>query len=331
MLQAAWRRDSARLADLRPFAEDAGFRDAVRGAKSAAKRRLAEHIRREIGIAVDPASMFDVQAKRIHEYKRQLLNILQVVARFQALRSNSAPDFAPRTVIFAGKAASSYTMAKLIIKLVHDVAKHVNADPRISSNLKVIFLPNYGVSAAELLLPAADLSEQISTAGLEASGTGNMKLALNGALTIGTHDGANLEIRDAIGEDNIFMFGRDAAELERLRAEGYYPLEVCGRDERLRGAVDAVARGAFSGGDRHRFRPIVGSLLHRDPYFVLADFADYVETQARADAMWRDHDAWVRRAVVNVAGMSGFSSDRAVRDYATRIWRIDPTQPASRR
>ncbi len=325
----AWRRDPARLADLRPFAEDAGFRDAVGAAKSAAKRRLAEHIRREIGITVDPASMFDVQAKRIHEYKRQLLNILQVVARFQALRSNSGADLAPRTVIFAGKAASSYTMAKLIIKLVHDVAKHVNADSRTSSNLKVVFLPNYGVSAAELLLPAADLSEQISTAGLEASGTGNMKLALNGALTIGTQDGANLEIRDAIGEDNIFMFGRDAAALERLRAEGYYPLELCGSDERLREAVDAVARGAFSDGDRHRFRPVVGSILHRDAYFVVADFADYVEAQARADALWRNRDAWMRRAVVNVAGMGGFSSDRTVRDYAAQIWRIDPLQPAS--
>jgi glycogen phosphorylase len=329
---AGWRRDLDRLQALRPLADDAGFRDAFRAAKLDRKRRLAEFIHRETGIAFDPASLIDVQVKRIHEYKRQLLNILRVVAHYNRLVADPAyaARAVPRTVLFAGKAAPGYRMAKLIIKLINDVGRWINNDPRVSDKLKVVFVPNYGVSAAELIIPGADLSEQISTAGTEASGTGNMKLALNAALTIGTEDGANIEIGDEVGRDNIFIFGLDADGVAALRREGYDPRRFHDGDARLREVLDQIGSGFFSPEEPDRFRPIVDTLLHHgDRYMVLADFASYLAAQGDVDALWRDRpEAWTRKAILNVAGMGMFSSDRTVRGYAEEIWRVHPTPGA---
>ena len=241
--------------------------------------------------------MIDVQAKRIHEYKRQLLNILGVIARWNAMKSDPDSYWPSRVVVIAGKAASSYWLAKLIIKLAHDVGQRINSDPETADRLKLIFLPNYNVSLAEKIMPAADLSQQISLAGTEASGTGNMKLALNGALTICTRDGANIEIAEAIGWDGLFPFGLEVEEVARLKREGYVPINAVNEDDRLRTALEQIARGDFSPGDPHRFEPIVDSLLNRgDRFMVLADFADYWRAQRAVDALWRDEEAWTRRA-----------------------------------
>jgi starch phosphorylase len=289
--------------------------------KQANKVRLAEHIRASTGLVVDPTSLFDVQVKRIHEYKRQLLNVLQVVARYQAMLADPGAAWTPRTVIFAGKAASSYTAAKNIIRLIHDVGSVVNHDPRIGGKLKLVFVPNYGVSVAEVIMPAADLSEQISTAGTEASGTGNMKLALNGALTIGTDDGANIEIRQQVGDDNIFIFGLSTQEVADSRAAGYQPLRIYEQNPRIKAVLDAIAGGHFSEDEPGRYRELVDSLLWRgDPYMLLADFDSYVAAQARVDALYADPKAWARKAIANVAGMGFFSSDRTIREYARDVW-----------
>jgi glycogen phosphorylase len=320
-----WRADLERLSLLRPLAADAAFREDFRAAKAANKRRLIDLIRRETGALVDPDSLFDVQIKRIHEYKRQLLNVLHVVTRYNRIIADTATDSLPRTVIFAGKAASAYRMAKLIIKLIHDVARRVNDDPRVRDRLKVIFLPNYRVSLAEVVIPAADLSQQISTAGTEASGTGNMKLALNGALTLGTEDGANIEIRDQVGPENIFLFGHSAEELKQLRANGYDPNQTCRSDPELTLALDQIGSGFFSPEEPDRFHPIVDALLGQgDRYFLVADYASYMAGHARVDALYRNGHEWVRKAVLNVAGMGTFSSDRAVAEYAEEIWRLRP-------
>ena len=322
---ADWRRDLDRLAALRPLADDAEFRAAVRGAKEVNKRRLAAFVAQETGTVIDPATMFDMQIKRIHEYKRQLLNLLHVVTRYNRIAADPSAGWVPRTVLFAGKAASAYRMAKLVIKLINDVARAVNADARTNHLFKVAFVPNYCVSVAERMIPAADLSEQISTAGFEASGTGNMKLALNGALTIGTEDGANIEIRDEIGADNMFIFGLSAGEVRDRRAAGYEPTEYYESDEELRRALDQIGSGFFSPEEPDRYRPIVDSLLrHGDHFMLLADYRSYVECQARVDALWRLPEEWTRRAILNVAGMGPFSSDRAIRGYADEIWRIEP-------
>jgi glycogen phosphorylase len=286
---ADWRLDLAQLSRLAPHAANPDFRNTFLAIKHANKSRLADHIRASTGIAVDPASLFDVQVKRIHEYKRQLLNLLQVVARYQAMLADPESDWVPRTVIFAGKAASSYAMAKEIIRLVHDVGAVVNHDQRLRGRLKVVFVPNYGVSVAEVIMPGADLSEQISTAGTEASGTGNMKLALNGALTIGTDDGANIEIRQQVGDDNVFIFGLSAAEVDAQRAAGYQPLRLYEHNPRLKAVLDAIAGGAFSVGEPGRHRGLVDSLLWGgDRYMLLADFDSYLTAQSRVDALWRD-------------------------------------------
>jgi len=320
-----WRTDLELLSLVRPLAADAAFREDFRAAKAANKRRLTDLIRRETGALVDPDSLFDVQIKRIHEYKRQLLNILQVIARYNRIIADTATDWPPRTVIFAGKAASAYRMAKLIIKLIHDVARRVNDDARVGERLKVIFLPNYRVSLAEIVIPAADLSQQISTAGTEASGTGNMKLALNGALTLGTEDGANIEIRDQVGPENIFLFGHSAEELKHLRANGYDPNQTCRSDPELSLALDQIGSGFFSPEEPERFHPIMDALLrHGDQYFLIADYASYVAGHARVDALYQNEQEWVRKAVLNVAGMGTFSSDRAVAEYAEEIWRLRP-------
>jgi glycogen phosphorylase len=320
---SSWRLDLDQLKRLLPHAEREDFRNAFMAVKHGNKARLAEHIRRTTGIVVDPASLFDVQVKRIHEYKRQLLNVLQVVARYQAMLADPGAHWTPRTVIFAGKAASSYVAAKNIIRLIHDVGQVINHDPRIGGRLKVVFVPNYGVSVAEVIMPAADLSEQISTAGTEASGTGNMKLALNGALTIGTDDGANIEIRQNVGDDNIFIFGLSTAEVMQAQAAGYQPLRFYESNARIKAVLDAIGSGVFSEEEPGRYRELVDSLLWGgDRYLLLADFDSYVAAQARVDALFEDRAAWAKKAIANVAGMGFFSSDRAIREYAREVWSL---------
>ena len=282
-----------------------------------------------MNIVVDTDAMFDVQVKRIHEYKRQLMNVLHVVSRYQrivAAHDAGQPiDLVPRVVVFAGKAASAYHAAKLVIRLINDVAAVINADPRVGKLLKVVFLPNYSVSLAEIIMPAADLSEQISTAGTEASGTGNMKFALNGALTIGTLDGANVEMKENVGDDNIFIFGNTTPEVADIRARGYQPRHYYDANPELHGVLDAIRDGVFSPGEPARYQPIFDTLVNwGDQYLLLADFASYVETQARVDALYRDPDAWTRKAILNVAGMGAFSSDRTIAEYAHQIWNTRP-------
>ena len=318
-----WRLDLDQLQRLAPHAEREDFRSAFLAVKHANKARLAEHIRTSTGLVVDPASLFDVQVKRIHEYKRQLLNVLQVVARYQAMLADPNGNWVPRTVIFAGKAASSYTAAKNVIRLIHDVGQVINNDPRISGKLKLVFVPNYGVSVAEIIMPGADLSEQISTAGTEASGTGNMKLALNGALTIGTDDGANVEIRQHVGDDNIFIFGLSTAEVAAQRAAGYQPLRIYESNARIKAVLDAIGSGQFSQDEPGRYRALVDSLLWGgDHYLLLADFDSYLAAQARVDALFHSRHAWARKAIANVAGMGFFSADRTIREYARAVWGI---------
>jgi starch phosphorylase len=317
-----WRIDLDRLAQLARAAGDSGLRREVPAAKQTNKNRLADLIRREIGVNVDPASLFDVQIKRIHEYKRQLLNVLHVVARYQAIVAQPDANWVPRTVIFAGKAASAYVAAKNIIRLIHDVARTVNSDPRVRGLLKVVFLPNYGVSLAERIIPAADLSEQISTAGTEASGTGNMKFAMNGALTIGTWDGANIEMAQAVGREHFFIFGLTAAQVNEARALGYDPRLHYEENARLKAVLDAIGAGVFSPGEPDRYRGLVDSLLNRDAYLLLADFASYVAAQGRVDDLFRTPDAWADTAIRNIAGMGAFSADRTVREYARKIWNV---------
>lgn len=331
-LGRGWRRQLDRLDGLRDALDEPDFRAAFRAVKRDNKLRLARWVQRHLGIALNPDALFDVQVKRIHEYKRQLLNVLHVVTRYQAILAAPDAGWVPRVVVFAGKAASAYQMAKLVIRLINDVARTVNADARVGDRLKVVFVPNYSVSLAELIIPAADLSEQISTAGTEASGTGNMKFALNGALTIGTLDGANVEMRQTVGPDNIFIFGKTTEEVADIRASGYEPRLFYEGDARLRAALDAIRDGAFSPGEPGRYRQIHDVLVNwGDHYLLLADYASYVETQAQVDALYRDADAWTRKALLNVAGMGPFSSDRTIAQYAQEIWRARPVElPAPR-
>ncbi|HYN58044.1 MAG TPA: glycogen/starch/alpha-glucan phosphorylase [Rubrivivax sp.] len=325
-----WRLELTQLERLLPLAEDADFRAEFMAVKLSNKRRLAEHIAAATGTRVDPASLFDVQVKRIHEYKRQLLNLLHVVTHYQNMLADPTRDWVPRTVIFAGKAASSYHMAKQIIRLIHDVGHVVNQDARLGGRLKVVFVPNYGVSVAEVIMPGADLSEQISTAGTEASGTGNMKLALNGALTIGTDDGANIEIRQCVGDEHIFIFGHDAQQVAALRQGGYQPLRIHDQHPRLRAVLQAIGGGGFSPDEPSRYRGLVDALLWGgDHYQLLADYDSYLSAQARVAALYRDPHAWARSAITNVGGMGMFSSDRTIREYARQIWHVD-AQPGSR-
>jgi starch phosphorylase len=319
----AWPHRLADLAGLEAHVDDAAFRWKFRAAKRANKERLARLIERETGIVVDPASLFDVQVKRFHEYKRQLLNLLHVVHLYRAIKSGARKDVHPRTVIFAGKAAPGYERAKQIIRLVNGVADVVNRDPDVKGLLKVVFLPNYSVSLAETIIPAADLSEQISTAGMEASGTGNMKFAMNGALTIGTLDGANVEIRDAVGPENLFVFGLTVEQVAAIKGEGYDPRAYVAADEDLRGVLAAIGSAQpFAGGEASRYLPIVSSLLERDEFLLLADFASYRDTHLAAEALYRDEEAWTRKAILNVARMGSFSSDVTIADYASDIWQI---------
>jgi starch phosphorylase len=304
------------------------FQDSWHAAKEMNKMVLAQEIKETLQIEVDSGSMFDVQVKRIHEYKRQLLNALGVVARYFRIKSNPGRDCVSRTVMIGGKAAPGYYMAKLIIKLVNDVGKLINNDPDTSGLLKLIFLPNYGVSLAERIFPASDLSEQISTAGMEASGTGNMKFALNGALTIGTLDGANIEIREAVGEENIFIFGLNDREVMEKKRGGYNPWDYYNQNYELRQTLDAIHEGFFSPHEPARFRPILDSLLRGgDPYMILADFTSYMECQDRVDDCYRNTNEWTRKSIINVAKMGYFSSDRTIREYAEDIWKVSPVGP----
>ncbi len=322
-LGEGWRLDLEQLKGLRARANDKAFQERFAAVKRANKMRLARLIVATTGITINPDSLFDVQVKRIHEYKRQLLNVLHVVTRYLAILAQPDADWVPRTVIFAGKAASSYHTAKTIIRLIHDVAAVVNADPVVKDRLKVVFIPNYGVSVAEIIMPGADLSEQISTAGTEASGTGNMKLALNGALTIGTDDGANIEIRQNVGDDNIFIFGLGAGEVQALRQRGYHPMGYYESIPALRSALDAIAGDRFSPNEPGRYSPLVDNLLWRgDHYMLLADYGSYIAAQSRVDALYQEPAQWWARSIANVAGMGPFSSDRTIRQYASQIWRV---------
>jgi starch phosphorylase len=315
------------LQDLVPLAESASFRERFATVKRKNKERLAKVILETVGVKVDPSALFDVQIKRIHEYKRQLLNILETIALYEFMRAHPERDWTPRVKIFAGKAAASYTTAKYIIKLINDAARVINSDPATRGLLKIVFLPNYNVSLAEQIVPAADLSEQISTAGMEASGTGNMKLSLNGALTIGTLDGANIEIKDRVGADNIFIFGLTAAEVEKRRREGHDPAAVIAASQVLSEVLDAVASGVFSPDDRDRYKAIVDSLRHHDWFLVAADFDAYFEAQRSVAALWRNRDDWTRKAILNTANLGWFSSDRTIRGYADEIWGVPTNRP----
>jgi glycogen phosphorylase len=322
-----WLTRPEELLALTPHAEDSAFRAAFRAVKRENKTRLAEAIERERGIAVELDSIFDVQIKRIHEYKRQLLKLLHVVALYDRIRRDTTFAPLPRTVILAGKAASGYAMAKLIVKLIHDVAEVVNKDPDVSQFVKVVFIPDYSVSKAQKIIPAADLSEQISTAGHEASGTGNMKLGLNGALTIGTLDGANIEIREAVGEENFFAFGATIEEVARVRAGNNGPSRHYQDDAELMRALDLIVSGHFSPSQPDRFTQIFESLIMQgDPYLVLADFESYLQCQERVEGLYSTPEEWTRQAILNVARLCGFSSDRAVRGYAELVWNTDTDQ-----
>ncbi len=321
----SWITDLDRLAELAPLAEDAAFRARFRAAKQANKARLATLIAQHTGLQIQDDVLFDVQIKRIHEYKRQLLNLLHVITLYNRIRLAPDDGYVPRVCLFAGKAAPSYALAKLVIRLINDVADVVNNDPAVGDRLRVLFVQNYDVSTAADIIPAADLSEQISLAGTEASGTGNMKLALNGALTIGTLDGANIEIRERVGAENFFAFGLDTAGAARMREANYRPASIYHEDERLQQALDMVCTGYFSPEEPTRYRGLVDRLLDGgDRFLVLADFAAYLETQARVDALWQDPEAWSAAAIRNVAAMGHFSSDRTVREYARQVWGVTP-------
>jgi starch phosphorylase len=321
-----WHVELEQLSRLEPYADDAEFRRRWQQVKARNRARLAALVQREAGVRLDPAMMMDVHVKRMHEYKRQLLNALRVIDAYLELRDGGPADVVPRAVLFGGKAAPTYDTAKLIIRLITATAGVVNADPKVSPLLKVAFIPDYRVSIAEEIFPGSDLSEQISTAGFEASGTGNMKFALNGALTIGTLDGANVEIAERVGAENIFIFGLTADEVEARRAAGYNPREEYEKSPRLRRALDFVASGVLAPEQPGLFRPLIEGLLHHDPFFVLADFDAYVEAQAEVDRAFRDPEEWTRKAILNVARCGFFSSDRSVREYAERIWRV-PVPP----
>jgi glycogen phosphorylase len=317
--------DAENITALESFAKVSSFQEQFAAVKYANKARLAKVVRQTLDITIDPAAMFDVQIKRMHEYKRQLLNILETIALYDAIRAHPNKNWTPRVKIFAGKAAANYTVAKFIIKLINDVARVVNTDPMVRDLLKVVFLPNYNVSLAEIIIPAADLSEQISTAGMEASGTGNMKLALNGALTIGTLDGANVEMRDHVGPENIFIFGLTAAEVEDRRARGLHPRANIEADETLKAVLDAVRSGTFSPTDRQRYRGVVDNLTNSDWFLVTDDFTSYGKAQRAIDALWGLPTAWREKAILNVARMGWFSSDRTIREYSSEIWGLSNT------
>jgi starch phosphorylase len=319
-----WVRNLDELRRLEMFVDDARFRERWRGVKQGNKLALAGFIQRQTGAVVDPQTLFDIHVKRIHEYKRQHLKVLHIITLYNRLKQNPELDIVPRTFIFGGKAAPGYYMAKLIIKLINSVAEVIDSDQDVQGRLKVVFVPDYNVKNSRLIYPAADLSEQLSLAGKEASGTGNMKFSMNGALTISTMDGANIEIREEVGAENFFLFGLTAAEVTQKKAVGYRALTYYQGNEQLRAAIDLIASGHFSRGDRELFRPLVDSLLYNDEYLLFADYQSYIDAQDEVEHTWCDTDLWSRMSILNVARMGRFSSDRAVLEYCKDIWHISP-------
>ena len=318
-----WVRDLDQLAKLKKYASDTAFLDELAKSKRTNKLRMAQYLETNCGVRVNPDSLFDVQVKRLHEYKRQLLNALHAVSLYLAIKDDPNADIVPRTILFGAKSAPGYYMAKLIIKFINSIGEVINSDPAVKDKLKVIFVPNYRVSLAEKIIPAADLSEQISLAGTEASGTSNMKFALNGALTIGTMDGANVEIHDAVGADNIFIFGMNVDEVKARRAAGYNPMDFIGRNETLRRILKLIEGNFFSPGEQDIFRPLLDA-MHSDTYMTAADFDSYCEVQRQVSDLYRQPAEWNRRCVMNIAGMGRFSSDRSIREYAENIWHLQP-------
>jgi starch phosphorylase len=314
------------LQQLEALAPDPEFQAAWRQVKQANKQRLADRILTQTGVTVNPESLFDIQVKRIHEYKRQHLNVLHIVTLYQQLKQNPELAIAPRTFIFGGKAAPGYTMAKLMIKLITAVGDVINQDPALHDRLKVVFLPDYNVTNSQPVYPAADLSEQISTAGKEASGTGNMKFSLNGALTIGTLDGANVEIRDSVGAENFFLFGLTVADVKALQDNDYRPWDYYQGNAQLKAVIDMIGSGFFSHGDRELFKPLIDNLLYHDPFFLLADYQAYIACQQQVDIAYQDHPTWTQKSILNTARMGKFSSDRSIRDYCRDIWRVEPVE-----
>lgn len=322
-----WRTDLSQLDELKQHIDYPMVNQAVRQAKFENKQRLASYIAQQLNVVVNPKALFDVQIKRIHEYKRQLMNVLHVITRYNRIKADPQAEWVPRVNIFASKAASAYYMAKHIIHLINDVAAVINNDPQIGDKLKVVFIPNYSVSLAQVIIPAADLSEQISLAGTEASGTSNMKFALNGALTIGTLDGANVEMQEHVGEENIFIFGNTAEEVEELRRSGYKPREYYEQDEELHQALTQIGTGVFSPAEPGRYRDLLDSLINfGDHYQVLADYRSYVDCQDRVDELYQNPEEWAYKAMLNIANMGYFSSDRTIQEYAKYIWHIDPVR-----
>jgi starch phosphorylase len=324
-----WLSDLHELRRLEPLANRDEFQHRWREVKLAAKRDLAAYLKLRTGVDVDPESLFDIQVKRIHEYKRQHLKVLYILALYLRLKRDPNAYVPSRTFIFSGKAAPGYFMAKLIIKLINSVADVVNNDPAVRGRLRVVFLPDFSVKSAQRIYPAGDLSEQISMAGKEASGTGNMKFALNGALTIGTLDGANVEIREEVGTENFFLFGLTVEEVWELKRRGYRPQEVYEKNDSLREVLDFIGSGALAGGDSSLFRPFLDRLLGEDPFLVLADYQAYVDCQGQVSSLWGDQRAWTRTAILNVARMGKFSSDRSIREYCEGVWRVEPVKVPS--
>ncbi|BAZ68840.1 MAG: glycogen/starch/alpha-glucan phosphorylase [Pelatocladus maniniholoensis HA4357-MV3] len=319
-----WIKHLEDLKQLESFVEDSNFRQQWQEIKLETKRNLANYIQKKTGIVVNPESLFDIQVKRIHEYKRQHLNVLHIISLYNRIKHNRDLEIIPRTFIFGGKAAPGYYMAKLIIKLINSVAEIVNADPYVRDRIKVVFLPDYNVTLGQKVYPAADLSEQISTAGLEASGTGNMKFSMNGALTIGTLDGANVEIRQEVGEENFFLFGLRTQEVQALKSQGYNPWNYYNSNPQLKEVIDLIASGIFSHGDLNLFRPLLDSLLHHDPFLLLADYQSYIDCQQQVSQAYGDKDNWTRMSILNVARMGKFSSDRSIQEYCEEIWQAQP-------
>jgi len=324
VLGVGWERDLSRLRDLERYADDSAFQERWRKMKAGNKERLAEYIRRHAAAEVDPGSLFDIQAKRIHEYKRQHLNVLHIITLYNRIKQNPQAEIVPRSFIFGGKAAPGYHMAKLIIKLINSVAEVLNRDPDVRGRLKVIFVTNFNVKVAQSIYPAADLSEQISTAGKEASGTGNMKFSLNGALTIGTLDGANVEIREEVGADNFFHFGLSSDEVDRVKALGYRPWELYQGNPELKAVIDLISRGLFSHGDLSLFRPLVENLTGKDEFLLFADYQSYIERQREVSDVYRDPARWTRMSILNVARLGKFSSDRTITEYNRDVWHVNP-------
>ena len=327
---SSWINNLDHLKQLESFAEDSAFRAEWRKVRRDVKVRLAQYILQDTGFAVDPSSMFDTQVKRIHEYKRQHLNVLYILTLYLRLKRHPKMEITPRTFLFGGKAAAGYAMAKLIIKLINSVGEVINHDPEVRHRIKVLFLPDYNVTFGQKVYPAADLSEQISTAGKEASGTGNMKFAMNGALTIGTLDGANIEIRDAVGHENFFLFGLTAQQVESVKNAGYHPRTIYESNPILREVLDSLASGQFSRGDRGLFRPLLDSLLTSDPYLLLADYQSYVDCQDQVSATFLDQEKWSKMSIYNAARMGRFSSDRAIQEYCRNIWGVSRYDPGTR-